>query len=29
VPHTLLLELFTNAGTGTMVIGATSQLQTA
>jgi acetylglutamate kinase len=29
VPHSLLLELFTNAGTGTMVIGATSQLQTA
>jgi acetylglutamate kinase len=29
VPQSLLLELFTNAGTGTMVIGATSQLQTA
>jgi acetylglutamate kinase len=29
VPHSLLLELFTNAGIGTMVIGATTQLQSA
>jgi acetylglutamate kinase len=27
VPHSLLLELFTNAGIGTMVVGSTTQLQ--
>lgn len=29
VPHSLLLELFTNAGIGTMVVGSTTQLQAA
>ena len=29
VPHSLLLELFTDAGIGTMVVGSMAQLQRA